>query len=203
MHYCLKNNLKCCLKALIRFDLKQKIIEETEGKRYDYFPNCNKALLGLLKKQCGVLLQHKRFDEIFEENYEPIYPEAMVPPLLELLNRDEHPEHDTLRFMLLKWMINDELLAHHDLALIPKKYLPQCLILVFMTTHGFITVSEADLILYTIRQVELDLVPIALKAPEIIDARAYRISIQFNKLAANMIQSLTFLGLIHSTEVSF
>lgn len=202
LQYCLQNNLKSCLKALVRFDLKRRIVNEIEGKPFEYFPNYNNALMGFFKKKYGVLFQHKRFNEVYEENYEPIYPDATVPPLMELLNREEHPEHDTLRFKLLKWMINDELLAPHDLAMIPKKYLLHLLTLVFMTTHSFIKVSEADLILYTIRQVELELVPVALEAPEIIDERAYRISVQFNKLMKHMIESFTFLGLTHSHEVS-
>lgn len=168
---------------------------------FEYFPNYKNALTGLFKKKYGVFFQHKRFEEVYEENYKLIYPDVTVPPLIELLNREQHPEHDTMRFNLLKWMINDELLAPHDLAMIPKKYLLHLLTLVFMTTHSFITISEADLILYTIRQVDLELVPIALEAPDIIDARAYRISMQFNNLVPHMIESFTFLGLAQSNEV--
>ncbi|XP_037029703.1 uncharacterized protein LOC119069685 [Bradysia coprophila] len=196
LRYCLENKLKCCLKALVRFDMNKMIKEQ----HCEYVPNYNNALMDLSKKQYGVLFQHKQFDEVYEENCKPIYPDVTVPPLMELLNRAEHPEHDTLRLKLLKWMINDELLAPHDLALITQKYLLPILILVFMTTHGFITVSEADLILYTLRQVDLELVPTALEAPEIIDARAYRISLLFNKLVPHMAQSVIFSGLTHSIE---
>lgn len=193
--------LKSLLKTLIRFDLKH-IIDHIKERHFEYFPNNNNALVGVVKKNYGVLFQHKRSDEVYEESYEPIYPDATVPPLMELLNRDEHPEHDMMRFKLLKWMINEELLGPHDLDVIPKKYLMHLITLVFMTTHSFITVPEADLILFTIRQVDLDLVPIDLKDPEIIDPRAYRISLQFNRLAPYMIHSFSYSGLTNYDDVS-
>lgn len=118
------------------------------------------------------------------------------------LDRDEHPEHDELRFQLLKWTINEELLRSHDLSLIPKHRLIHVLTLAFMATNGFITSPEADLILYTIKQVELGEVPYVLKPPRCIDSHAFRISLLFSKMTPYLMGSLQVTGLIDNFMVN-
>lgn len=172
-------------------------------KPFEYFPGSQEISLGLLLKPLGILLQHNRMNEMQGEHYEPIYPDAEVPPLLEFLDREKHPEHDELRFKLLKWTISEEILAPHDLSLIPENYLIHILTLVFMTAHRFITVPEADLILWTIRQVELELVPAELEPPLVLDSRAFRISIKFNELAKHQLRSLQVTGLANSKMVIY
>lgn len=182
--------------------MKRKI---KDIRHFEYLPNFNDTTEVLMRMQLGVLLQHNRMNgkqELEpEEIYEPIYPELEVPPLLQFLNRDKHPEHDEVRFKLLKWMISEEMLESYDLSRIPENYLLHLLALVFMTVHGFITVPEADVILFTIRQVELGLVPVALEPPAVLHSRAYCISIQLNMLSKNILALLSVTGLLNSSMV--
>jgi hypothetical protein len=168
----------------------------------------------LFRKQIGVLLQHKnkkisypvgskRFhSEPFQMfHVEPIYPTHKVPPLLELLNRDDFPEHDELRFKVLKWMIDERKLKDVDLAVIPKNYFLDVLVLTWLTTNKFMTTLEADLVLLTIKHVELDLLPQNLLAPPVVNYRAFAVSFLFNKFYTAVERVLEVTGLKNSMTV--
>lgn len=181
------------------------------------FPDYFEITMDLFRRQAGILMHHKRnkpggvhletctkkshgekYDQIYVS---PIYPEIEVPALIELLNRDAYPEHDDLRFMLLKFTINEDFLRPHDLSGIPKKYLLDILSLVFMVTHGFINVEEADLILFTIKQVELGQVPDDLQPPSVVNERAFRISFLFGKISLFLQRSMEVTGFKNSLMV--
>lgn len=181
------------------------------------FPDYLELTMDLFRKQAGILMHHKKSKpggvhletctkKSHEEKYDqlyvsPIYPEIEVPPLIKLLNRDAHPEHDELRFKLLKFTINEDFLKPHDLSVIPKKYLLDVLTLVFMVTNGFIKVVEADLILFTIKQVENDQIPDDLQPPTILNERAFRISFLFGKIALFLQRSMEVTGFKNSLMV--
>lgn len=182
------------------------------------FPECSKVAVSLHKRLIGVLLQHKATEignkgcEIFtkrshEESYKqflvnPVYPEVLVPPLDLLLNRDEHPEIDDVRYHLLTWLMGDRNLWKYDLRKIPKNYLQDVLTLDFMTSNGFIKIVEADLILLTIKHVELDMLPEAIEYPPVVDERAFRIAILFSRLYMKVGKTLEVVGLKDSFRVS-
>ena len=81
---------------------------------------------------------------MFEENQkhfvDPVYPpsEIIVPPLLELLDHDQHPEVDPVRYALMKWTISEKLKAI-DLTAIPVNYLRSVLTLYFIVQEKFIS----------------------------------------------------------------
>jgi hypothetical protein len=178
-------------------------------------PNLFTVASELFRKQIGILLQHKNEKICYEictkkkhsESYQqfrvdPIYPNERVPPLLEFLTRDDHPEHDNLRFKLLKWMIDEQKLKSHDLSTIPTNYFLDILVLVWLTRNDFITTIEADLILLAIKHVELDLLPQNLEAPPIVHPRAFRVSFLFTKFHMTLERSLEVIGLKGSMTVS-
>lgn len=178
--------------------------------------NYMRLSISLFSKQIGVLLKHRNEEIRYEigakmshnKSYDrhhvtPIYPDEEVPPLLEFLNRQNHPEHDELRFKILKWIIDERKLKDLDLSLISKNYLLDVLTLVWLTSNGFITTTEADLILLTIKQVELDLMPENLEPPLIVDPRAFCVSFLFTKFHTSLGRSLEVVGLENSLWVSF
>lgn len=182
------------------------------------FPNLVDIHMTLFRKQIGILLQHKRskpggihqetcakrsHSESFERSYEsPIYPEILVPSLIELLDRENHAEHDSLRFKLLKWSINEDDRRDRGLEKIPKKYFLDVLTLMFLRRKGFISVVEADLILFTVKNVELGLIPDIIKPPDVVNERAFRISFLYTKTAVSIERSLEITGLKDSMMVS-
>jgi hypothetical protein len=126
---------------------------------------------------------------------DPIIPKFAVPPLIELFDRAQHPEHDVTRFNLLKWLISEEKLADIDLESIPKNILSDILALTFMVNEGFVDVLEADIIFLSIKQVEDKVVPENLKVPDVLHPRAFVISILFSKCHFYVTRSLENSGL--------
>lgn len=181
------------------------------------FPNYFDVSIELFRKQIGILLKHqlshtkiryeivakKSHEEIYKEYLEPPqFPKDELPPLLELLDRQDHPEHDELRFKLLKWMVDERKLKDCDLSTIPTNYFLDILVLVWMTGNGFITTTEADLVLLTVKRVELKNIPKNYEAPQHIDRRAFCIAIFFTKFHEVLKRSLEVIGLKRSMTVS-
>lgn len=181
------------------------------------FPNLFDNLTSSFARQIGVVLQHQRkkpggihftyntkksHDDSYTKHYvSPVYPDDEVPPMIEFLNQSEHPEHDESRFKFLKWIINDETLQDIDLSTIPKKYLLDVLVLTYMVRQGFLSTVEADLILYTVQQVENNEIPIDITAPEIVTDRAFRIPFLFTCFYKVYEHSLQAVGLFDSMAV--
>lgn len=181
------------------------------------FPNYHEIQMTFFKKQIGILFQHKRskpggiyqeiwskrsHDECYEQFYEsPTYPEVQVPPLIEFLNKQDYPEHDALRWTLLEWTISDDSLGVAGLREIPKNYFLDVFTLVFLTRNGFITVLEADLILFTIKNVEQGLIPADIQPPEVLNERAFRIAFLFLAIAIVLQKSIEVTGLKDSMTV--
>jgi hypothetical protein len=122
--------------------------------------------------------------------------------LLEFLNRADFPEHDELRFKLLKWMIDERKLKNVDLAVIPKNYFLDVIVLTWMTRFGFITITEADLLLLTIKRVETMNIPANLQPPIVLNKRAYIIARLFSRIFLWIVRSLEVTGLKKSMAVS-
>lgn len=174
------------------------------------------AVNQMFQKQIGILLQHKK-EKIWYEiwakknhqtgyqkfHVEPKYPKDEVPSLLEFLNRKKYPNHDKLRFKLLKWMVDEQTLKNQDLSTIPTKYFLDVLVLLWLKRNEFITIVEADLILLTIKQVELKQVPKNLETPAVVNPRAFCVAFLFTKFHKSLERSLEVTGLKGSMTVSF
>lgn len=169
----------------------------------------------LFCKQIGIILQHKNqkisyevrtkrnHNENFQEFYvDPNYPNEEVPPLLEFLNRQNFPKHDKLRFKLLKWIVSDIKLQNYDLSAIPTNYLHDVLTLTWLTSCDFISTVEADLILLSIKHVELDLLPHNLQAPPVLHPRAFHVAFHFTKFHMALERCFEVTGLKESMTVS-
>lgn len=182
------------------------------------FPNYFDIITKLIARKIGVILQHKRMkpggihyeiiikkshDESFAKHYvNPEYPEIKVPDLIEFLDRNKHPEHDELRFNLLKWIIDVKNLEAVDLTTIPKQYFLDVLILTYLVHKEFISSVEADLILLTIKKVENNLIPNDIVVPTVLNERAFRISFLFLTLYVLFEGTLEAVGLIGSMQVN-
>ncbi|CAH1719259.1 unnamed protein product [Chironomus riparius] len=161
----------------------------------------------IFRKQIGIILRFEPIkgyevrckmshNDTFSSVYvNPIFPNIAQPPLIELLKRTQYPRHDTIRFDLLKWMINEDSLRNIDLMVIPKNIFSDILVLVFMVCEGFISPFEADIVLLTIKHVEIDIVPENLTTPDILHPRAFFISFLFSKFYSYLSRSLELTGL--------
>jgi hypothetical protein len=191
---------------------EQNVLLYVDLRMFKYFFTIQ---MELFSKQIGILLQHKKdpkilyeiwtkknHEEDFQRHFvEPVYPVEEVPPLLELLNRQDHPKHDETRFKLLKWLVDDEKLKNEDLSLIPRKYFLDILVLVCLRRHKFIAVQEADLILLTIKNAELGFLPSNLQPPPVLNKRAFQASFLFLKFYSFLQRSLEVVGLEDSLSV--
>jgi len=162
----------------------------------------------LFSKQIGVILKDKPVQKYkivskmshLNPKYEllkfdPIIPEHAVPPLIELLDRQQHPEHDKTRFDLLKWLISEDKLQNVDLESIPKNIFHDILTLTYMVAKGFIDVVEADIILLSIKHVEEKTVPENLTTPQAMRPRAFFTSYLFSYCFFNIQNCLEVTGL--------
>lgn len=207
LHYCLDNNFSFTIK-IIRDEPISFVLAY-----YDYQNNPSPDVFEIMKemlcKQAGVLLHAMRSpksDKVLlakknhHEGYKnftvlPIPPNGQVPAVLELLKREEHQEHDPLRWELLKWIIDEEKLSSHDLTNISTFYLLDILVLVFMTSKRFVSAVEADLILISIKDVETNQISSTLENPFLISLRGFHISMLFNALHMHIADSLEVTGL--------
>lgn len=196
LDFCLASDNMFAYQVLI--DFPRRINVDYFDMRRTDFPSYLKVYLDLTLRQIGVVVKNKRklcfgtyrhkiiCKQSHEQGYEmifvePIYPVCPVPDLLELLNRNDFPEHDDVRIELLKWMVAETKLKPIDILSIPRKFLLDLVVLVHLTQNGFITVLEADIILFTIVKVEHNMIPNELEPPDQLNERAFIISFLYCK----------------------
>lgn len=170
------------------------------------------AYITLLRKQIGIVLMHERKGSETRlitklshgEDYKiytltPIYPDKVLPPFIELLDRVHYREHDKLRFELLAWTVSEQSKA---LQCIPPNYLLDILVLIFLRENELITLDEAHLILLTIDAVEKK---VFANIPKILQLspRATQVSFMFTKLHVFLQHSLEVTGLKGLTVINF
>jgi hypothetical protein len=174
--------------------------------------NTFKASTEILRKILGIVRNHQKHlklkfeilskrnhDEDYRSHYiEPLYVDD-IPPLLELMKRDEFPEHDQVRFKLLKYIIGSHRLKNYNLELIPTNYLLDVLTLTFLRQEKLIDQFEADLILLTIKHVETKTVPEDLEVAQILDEKALRTSFLYSKFFVKVMHCFEPIGLIKLT----
>lgn len=210
LDFCIENYIKFVYQVLIDFPRRINI-DFFDMRRTD-FPRYHAILLDLSLRLIGVIVKNKKkvcfgtyrhkiiykqshghsYEMVFEE---PIYPLCLVPDLLQLLNRKEFPEHDDSRIELLKWMVAEAKLKSVDILSIPRNFLLDVLVLVYLTQNGFITVDEADIILFTIVQVDRNMVPHELEPPEQLNDRAFIISFLYCKTHRIIANCFKIVGL--------
>lgn len=164
----------------------------------------------LFQRQLGILFYNRKSNDpeikfpvygrkshstSFEKFYvDPIYPELSVPPLLELLDK-ENSSHDYTRYALLKWQISSRFLKEIELSVLPDAYFLDVLTLVLMVDIDAITVEEADIFLYSFLAVQKQSVSKAIDRPSTIHERAFRLAFLFGKIREYVYVCLETVGL--------
>lgn len=173
-------------------------------------PDFHSAFEKLNQRQIGIVLQHqkpalgkfvldlyakKSHDEPMQKHLtSPIYPDFEVPELIELLDRENYPKHDNVRFDILKWTISDTL-KDIDLAAIPQTYLRYVLTLHFMVAEGFIAKHDADIILLSVKDALENRNLEKFSYPPIVDPNAFQIAFLFLNTFTEMASSFEVAGL--------
>lgn len=161
----------------------------------------------MFQRQAGIVLRHSVTSDALlkvytktshRENYRqlvlsPVQPPFEVPLLEELYSDDG--KFDAQRFELLKWTINFNKLKDFELRDIPANYMIDVLTLVFMRQERIITSKEADIFLWTIKNVENQLIAKDIKPPPELDPRAFRLAFLYVRIFANVARSIEVCGL--------
>lgn len=165
--------------------------------------------VSMFQRQAGIVLMHSSTPDAnlivntklsHSENYTKIILPSVKPPFevpsLEELYSDD-PSFDDDRYKLLKWSLRweKEHLKSFNLQDIPDSYMIADLTIVFMLEKQIISSKEADIFLWTIKNVENGTVPEGIKPPTILDPRAFRLAFLFVKLFANVARSIEVCGL--------
>lgn len=183
--------------------------------REDDMPQYFDLMVPLVQRQAGVVLMHSPCDfpcltvyskanhksEYDKFVFLPIWPPFKVPTLVQLLSED--PEFDESRFDLLKWIVGWETLKCFDLSKIPSRYLIDVLTLVFLLQRSVISLKEANLILWTIKNAEEKTIIRNIQPPEFLDHRAFRVAFMYVKSFANVARSIEVCGLKKRYWVSY
>lgn len=184
--------------SLVYFDLRQTDM-----------PSYFDMSVSLLQRQAGIVLMHSTTPDAnltvytklkHTENYTKIVLPTVKPPfqipLLEELYSDE-PSFNDDRYKLLKWTLKweKEHLERFDLQDIPDNYMIDELTIMFMVEKKIISSKEADIFLWTIKNVENGTVPKGIKPPIVLDPRAFRLAFLYVKLFANVARSIEVCGL--------
>jgi hypothetical protein len=191
---------------------KKSTIVYCDLRRKD-LPNFVDTSLKIFKKHIGVILKNNNedinYEVIIKPSHEvgyssiyvkPDYPPFEIPDIDVLMNRKQYPEYDKLRFDLLKWMISDRL-KNVNLSEIPVSYLADLLTLTFMVDQKYVTNDEADLIMLSIKHVQLNLVDEDLECPEFLNDRAFNVTFFFLKFFSTIETSLKMVGLGALTKI--
>jgi hypothetical protein len=162
----------------------------------------------IFQRQAGIILQaahseiadreltiyskqtHLRKYSKFTES--PIYPPFEVPSIEELYSNCT--ELDGIRFNLLKWLQFGKIIEI-DFEDVPDDFMINILTICFMLRHKIINHKEADIFLWTIKNVENRMIPENIKPPTILDPRAFRLVFLFVRLYGNVARSIEVCGL--------
>lgn len=181
--------------------------------RKDCFKNFFEAYSALLRKQIGIITHDNRNGNYYElvtksahgsayqkNDLTPIYPNVQLPPLIEWLDREKHPQYNPYRFGLAMWTVSEK--PYRNLHEIPSNYLLDILCLTFLTENGFINIAEADLVLLSIFAVETKMIPdYHITPPNILNPRAFQIAFLFTKFHFFIEHSLEATGLKDLTVI--
>ncbi|CAO1380752.1 unnamed protein product [Diamesa serratosioi] len=204
LHQCIQHDLMFVFDILmnttVNFTLFYFNLSKENISYYDY-------TIPLFQRQLGIVYDrnstagHRIYSKSsHSDSYRlskvyPIFPDVIVPPLEKLFFQKGDKDLDEIRFHLLKWIVCWDKLKDTDLSTIPKNYLLDILVLVFMKENGIISTTEADVILLTIKHEELKLTAINIKYPETLNPRAARIAFLYAKIYTNITRCLEFVGL--------
>lgn len=168
-------------------------------------PNLFEAQVKIFKRQNGIIFKEINEKSEFEviaktkhdEPFGPFilkheFPNFEIPPLLELLDADNHPQHDEIRWKILKWLINEE----KEIEKIPQKIFADVLTLMYLCHERFLKIIDADLILLTIKMVQEGNYDLSLDIiPEVLDGKAFRVSYLFSKFHPAILRAIKLTGL--------
>lgn len=190
--------------SLVFFDLRQSDMPS-------YFNLC----VSMFQRQAGIVLMNsdnrdEKLTLYTKQNHntghrkvkvKAIFPPFEIPELDDLYSFN--PDLDAYRFALLKWTISWEGLKDVELRDFPDNYMIDILTILFMLRSGVITSKEADIFLWTVKNVEKGTVPASLKPPRFVEPRAFRLAFLYVKLFVNVVRSIEVCGLKSRYWVSF
>lgn len=184
--------------SLVFFDLRQNDM-----------PSYFNLSASMFQRQAGIVLMHSSTPDAklpvytrlnHSQSYTKIFvpsvkPKFNIPTLDELYSDD--PSFDDDRFKLLKWTLSFEskYLKAFDFQNYPDNYLLDSLTITFMLKQGIISLKEADLFIWTIKNVENRTIPDGLEPPAILDPRAFRLAFLYVRLFSNVARSIEVCGL--------
>lgn len=180
--------------------------------RQNDWPTYHELTVPMFQRQAGVALAHSKVTRVkiytklsHIKKYSklvlpPTLPPFAIPELEHIFGDDS--DLDGLRHDLLKWTIDQDKLKDFDLEKIPENYMIEILTIVYMKQKGIITDKEADLLLWTAKNVENGTISKALQAPPELNPRAFRIAFLYARLFANVSRSVEVCGLKKNYWVS-
>lgn len=133
-------------------------------------------------------------------NVRPTFPPFEVPSLLELYSDDK--SFDDLRINLLKWCVSWIKFKDSNLLAIPPNHMTSILTLKFMIFECVIQKREAEIFLWTIKNADNGTIPVGLKPPKVLNARAFRLAFLFVRLYPNIDRCIEVCGLKNRYSVS-
>lgn len=208
IHKCLQHNMRFVYNVLsgfpVNFTLHYYDLRKESISFYE-------LVIPLFKRKIGILYNHRCqsvvncfvYSKLLHiQSYQllevsPIFSEQYVPQLKELLFGEDNDALTDVRFDLLKEIIGISSSLDIDLKLIPKNYLIDALVLVFLVLNKVINVEEADIILFSIYKVESGEFEEKIKYPSVLEPRAFRIAMLFVKMYSNFNGAVEVVGLLN------
>lgn len=205
IHKCLQHKMRFVYNVLsglpVNFTLSYYDLSKEPISFYDLVIPLFKRKIGILYNyQCHTKIKYFVYSKLsHSQSYEllevdPIFPKQDVPSLKELLFGEDDEALDQVRFNLLKEIIGISI--DIDLKAIPKNYLIDVLVLEFLVLNQVISILEADIILISIKKVELGEFKENIDYPSKLDPRAFRIALLFAKMYSNINGAVEVVGLL-------
>lgn len=188
---------------------------------YDFrteFPNMFNILVVIRRKLAGIVFANEKpkdppvtvYGKLSHEakhavhTFNAIYPENMkIPNFYEILNCEKFPEHNQVRFELLKWIIGVNEINNNDIInSIGKDLFVETLALTHMVKKGILTIKEADLFMISFERME-NSTNNSCEAPIQVDPRAFGLVFIFKEIVFTIGEVLVTLGLSDKKNVSF
>lgn len=163
----------------------------------------------------GILLKHKCHDRktfscpiftVYDKRYQerktyPNFPKITVPPLDDLILRNQNDALDPIRYDLLKWALHYPGLNIEEIMQVkPIEFIPIVLTLWCLVKHAEIPIKVADMILLSYYDVVRQKVPLTIPRPEHLDFCNFQATWLYIQTQAAMMELLTTLGLDHLTR---
>lgn len=190
--------------SLVFFDLRQTDLKHYLELSLPMFQRQAGAILAMNSIHARRLVINSKMTH--SANYSRIetYPEypdfCDVPSMYEILSND--PKYDDYRFDLLKWMVDWNKFKDFNIQILPDEYVIDLLTIIFLKQRQVVTWKEADILLWTVKNVNNKMIPKILTVPRKVDPRAFRIAFLYGRTYANIARCIEVAGLKRRYGVS-